>query len=277
MAGAMGLLLLSVSCGKTEQPATGADGAQPGEAVTADAQPGAGGANGAGGTALTGGAAPAVGGGARTRPAQTGSTGAAPAGNAATSSGTSGWGDQTRPAQPAPPVAKTYTLPAGAALRVRTTSTMSTKSLESGAPFAGSLAEALEVDGKVIAERGANVTGTVLNSDPGGRVKGRAMLQVAVTRVQLVNGEMANVDTTAYEQLAKASTKKDAAKIAIGSGVGAAIGAIAGGGKGAAIGAGVGAGAGTGTVLATRGDPAVIPAESVLTFTTQGPVSVTLP
>src|SRR6266511_178751 len=51
--------------------------------------------------------------------------------------------------------------------------------------------------------------------------------------------------------------------------------AIAGGGKGAAIGAGAGGGAGTGLVLATRGDPAVVPSESKLTFRLQGPITVT--
>jgi hypothetical protein len=63
--------------------------------------------------------------------------------------------------------------------------------------------------------------------------------------------------------------------VGIGAGVGAAIGAIAGGGKGAAIGAGAGGAAGTGTVLATRGDPAVLPSESLITFKLQAPVTVT--
>ncbi len=259
---ALMLLMVAVSCTKTEQPvAEGDAAAQEENAESAEQQQ-------------------AVAGNTMARSGQSGSQGGTrPAGNAATASNTSGWGDQAKPAmqtKPAAPVMRTYTLPAGSPLRVRTTSTMSTKVLQTGEPFAGSLAEAIVVDGTVIAERGANVTGRVVNSDPGGRVKGRAMLQVAVTQVQLVNGEMANVNTTAFEQLAPSSTKKDAAKVAIGSGVGAAIGAIAGGGKGAAIGAGVGAGAGTGTVLATRGDPAVIPAESVLSFSTQGPISVDL-
>jgi hypothetical protein len=45
---------------------------------------------------------------------------------------------------------------------------------------------------------------------------------------------------------------------------------------GAAIGAGAGAAAGTGTAMMTRGDPAVIPAESVLTFKLSAPVTVPL-
>ncbi len=61
----------------------------------------------------------------------------------------------------------------------------------------------------------------------------------------------------------------------MGTGAGAIIGAIAGGGKGAAIGAGVGAGAGTAGALATRGDPAVIPAGTVVKFKLTAPITVT--
>ena len=171
---------------------------------------------------------------------------------------------------------RSYTLPAGATLRVQTTSTLSSKTATSGGTFSASLVEPLVVDGRTIAAKGANVTGRILNSDPGGRVKGKASLDVAITGVELVNGSMADVSSSSFGQIAKASTKKDAAKVAIGTGIGAAIGAIAGGGKGAAIGAGVGAGAGTGTVLATRGEDAVIPAESILNFTTTSPISITL-
>ena len=57
--------------------------------------------------------------------------------------------------------------------------------------------------------------------------------------------------------------------------VGTVIGAIAGGGKGAAIGALAGGGAGTGVVLATRGDPAVLPSESVINTKLASPFSVT--
>lgn len=128
----------------------------------------------------------------------------------------------------------------------------------------------------MIAERGANVVGRVVNVDDGGRVKGKAYIEVAINSLELVNGDTVSVETATVGQEAKSSTKKDAAKIAIGSGIGAAIGAIAGGGKGAAIGAGVGAGAGTGTVLATKGEAAIIPAESVLEFRTRSPISVKL-
>ena len=53
------------------------------------------------------------------------------------------------------------------------------------------------------------------------------------------------------------------------------FGAIVGGKKGAGIGAATGAGAGTGVVLATRGDPAVYPSETVITFKLRAPITVT--
>jgi hypothetical protein len=92
--------------------------------------------------------------------------------------------------------------------------------------------------------------------------------------MELENGQTVEIATNTVGQEAKSSAKKDAAKVGIASGVGAAIGAIAGGGRGAAIGAGAGAAGGTGVVLATRGEPAEIPSESVLTFTLRSPITV---
>ncbi|MDA0205999.1 MAG: hypothetical protein O3A53_04825 [Acidobacteria bacterium] len=160
----------------------------------------------------------------------------------------------------------TYTLAAGENLVVRTTSSLSTKTNDSGETFAASLEEPLEIDGVVLAPKGSKVTGIVTSSDDGGRVKGVAQLGIALTEI-VVNGKTYPISSGTFVQSAKKTVTKDAQKVGIGAGIGAAIGAIAGGGDGAAKGAGIGAGAGTATVLGTRGDPAVIPAESVINFT----------
>jgi hypothetical protein len=218
------------------------------------------------------------------RPSGGSTASSAPSGSAASEmtggSTASGWGDQPAGSvstAAATPAVQTYTLPPGATVRVRTGAQISSSDQKDGDTFNATLAEPLIVDGRTIADRGARVTGRVVTSDPGGRIKGRAILRVAVTSVELVNGERANLTVGHFEQEAASAAGRDAAKVAVGSGVGAAIGAIAGGGRGAAIGAGVGAGAGTGAVLATRGNAAVIPAESVLNFTTQNQISVELP
>jgi hypothetical protein len=178
------------------------------------------------------------------------------------------------PPQPPPPP-RVYTIRAGAPITISTARELSTKTAKDGDVFTASLARPI-VDGDwVIAKRGALVEGVIVNSDPGGRVKGRASMTVKLRSLQLADGSTVNLSTSSYTKEAKSSKKKDAVKIGIGAGIGAAIGAIAGGGKGAAIGAGAGGGAGTGLVLATRGDPAVIPSESQLNFRLQSPITVT--
>lgn len=191
-------------------------------------------------------------------------------GGAKAAKSTPGGGGQHQAA----PAARPLTLPAGTVLRVRTTNTLSTESVQSGETFTASLEEPLVDGGRTIAREGATVYGKVVNSDKGGRVKGRASLSVRLTELQAANGQRIAINTDSYGVQAASSKKKDATKVAIASGVGAAIGAIAGGGSGAAKGAGVGAGAGGGVVLATRGDAAVIPSESVLTFSLAEPVTI---
>jgi hypothetical protein len=176
-------------------------------------------------------------------------------------------------APPAPP--RVFTIRSGAQISIFTAKELSTKTVKDGDLFTASLARPIVDRDWVIAKRGATVQGVVVNSDPGGRVKGRASMTVKLRSLQLADGRTVDLSTSSYTKEAKGTKKKDAMKIGIGAGIGAAIGAIAGGGKGAAIGAGAGGGAGTGLVLATRGDPAVIPSESQLNFRLQGPITVT--
>ncbi|MCL6545156.1 MAG: hypothetical protein K6T61_07995 [Bryobacteraceae bacterium] len=172
---------------------------------------------------------------------------------------------------PAPP--QPVVLPEGTQLRVRVIPTLSTETLKGGETFEATLAEPLEIGGRVIAPRGASVTGKVVEADPGGRVRGVAHLSLQLSSLA-AGGKTVAIVTDTVTQEARASKGKDAAKVGIGSGVGAAIGALAGGGKGAAIGAAAGGAAGTGVVLATRGEPAVVPSETVLSFTLKEPARI---
>ncbi len=181
----------------------------------------------------------------------------------------------TKPA-PVEAAPVTLTVPAGQRVPVRTIHALSTKTARSGQAFSAVLtAPIAAADGTVLAPRGATVSGVVVASDPGGRVKGVAQLSVRLTGIELAGGKSSGIATSVLTRRAPATKKKDMLKIGAGSGAGAVIGAIAGGGVGAAIGAGAGAGAGTGAVLLTRGDPAVIPSESLLTFALSRPLVVT--
>jgi hypothetical protein len=207
-------------------------------------------------------------------PEATGTIAPSPGAARATPSPATGAG-ATTPTPEKPPPPRTFTLSSGRVISVYTASPISTKTNKTGDTFTGSLSKAI-VDGDwVIAKQGAPVEGVVTSSDPGGRVKGVASIAVALKSLTLADGSRVAISTGPYNKLAPTSKKKDAKKIGIGAGAGAVIGAIAGGGKGAAIGAGVGGGAGTAATLATRGDPAEIPGETLLTFRLSAPVTVT--
>jgi hypothetical protein len=172
------------------------------------------------------------------------------------------------------PAPREYTIPADTRIPVRTTTTLSTEHAVDGSAFTGLLERDLVVDGTVLAREGSSVTGIVVSSDPGGRVKGVASLAVAITAIAGDDGQPIRVRTRSYTAVAPKSTGRDVKRGGIMTGAGAAVGAIAGGGKGAAIGAGVGAAAGVGTAMATRGKPAVIPAETLIQFRLASPATV---
>ena len=172
------------------------------------------------------------------------------------------------------PAAHALTLPQGTHIKVRTATALSTSTQEAGQKFTAYLEEPLVDGGTVVARKGAEVEGVVVEADKGGRVKGRAKLSVRLTRIRTAAGHGVPIETNTVAREAHATKVKDAEKVGIGAAAGAVIGAIAGGGKGAAIGAATGAGAGAGVVLATRGDAAEIPGESVLSFQLRAPVTI---
>ena len=167
-----------------------------------------------------------------------------------------------------------YTLPAGTTVPVRTTSELSTGRVKDGSSFEAILERDLKSGDVVIAPARSRVTGVVVSSDPGGRVKGTASLTIGVRSIVGVKGQVIAVSTDTFAVDAESTKKKDAVRTGVATGVGALIGGIAGGGQGAAIGAGAGAAAGVGTNMATRGAAAVIPAEELIEFRLTSPVTV---
>ncbi|MEP7355506.1 MAG: hypothetical protein ABI824_19930 [Acidobacteriota bacterium] len=168
---------------------------------------------------------------------------------------------------------KPLVMAAGVSIKVRTTTALSTKTQNAGDAFTATLTQPVIVDGKTIAKVGSEVDGVVVESDPGGKVKGVANISVRLTRLHMGARSLA-IRTNSLAFDAPASKKKDAAEVGIVAGIGAAIGAAVGGGEGAAIGAASGAGAGGAVVLSTRGNSAVIPSETLLSFRLSGPLTI---
>ncbi len=176
--------------------------------------------------------------------------------------------------EPEPRQPRTVTLPANMPIVVRLVDALSTDTNYPGDTFYAALDEEIMLDGLLVARKGANVEGRVLESQRAGRVKGVSMLSLELVRLSTADGQTVEVVTTRAKEQGPQSQKSDAKKVGLGAAIGAAIGAIAGGGKGAAIGAGAGAGAGAGTVLTTRGKPVKLPSETRLEFQLMDPVQV---
>ena len=179
------------------------------------------------------------------------------------------------PAPAPPPPPKQATLKAGTLVAVRLIETVSSDKNHPGDTFSGTLDAPLVVDGLVLAERGARVEGKIVESQQAGRIKGLSSIALALTRVNLSDGQRVEISTDSFTKMGPQSRTADAEKIGGGAALGAIIGAIAGGGKGAAIGAGVGGAAGTGTVAATRGKAAVLPSETKISFRINNTITVT--
>lgn len=166
------------------------------------------------------------------------------------------------------------TVQAGTKVQVRLDHGISTDSNQSGDQFTARLDNDLTVDGKLLAPAGSVVTGVLPEVDDSDRVKGRAVMSLALKSI-MVDGEEYSLETHPITVEAEGTKKKDAAAIAGSAAVGTVIGAITGGKKGAAIGAGVGGGAGTGYVLATKGEEVEFGPETRFAFTLSE--SLTLP
>jgi hypothetical protein len=155
-------------------------------------------------------------------------------------------------------------VPSGTVVTVRMIDSIDSDVNGVGERFRASLEEALIVDGRELAPKGADAIVTVAKVDQAGKVTGKEEVAVELAGLT-VNGREYAVNTNYAEVEGKSKTKQTAKTAGGGAALGAIIGAIAGGGKGAAIGAGVGAGAGT-VYSATRGSNVRIPSETLLTF-----------
>ena len=172
------------------------------------------------------------------------------------------------PPPPPPPVV----VPAGTILTVTTNQALSTKSVQTGTAFTGSIRTPITLNGKMAIPAGSDVTGIVQDAKKAGKFKGGASLTLALDSVT-VRGHRYNIVTEYFAQESKGKGKRTAGMIGGGAGVGAAIGGLAGGGKGAAIGALAGATAGT--VGAMTGNRDIeLPAESALTFKLDRPLTL---
>jgi hypothetical protein len=162
---------------------------------------------------------------------------------------------------------KSLEIPSGTSIRVRMIDNLSSEKAQVGDTFRGTLDEPIQVNGKELYPKGADVIGRVTDVHATGRLSEPGELDLVLNTVS--SGTVAasiNVEPLVIK--GESHAKSNATKIGGGAVLGAVIGAIAGGGKGAAIGTVAGGAAGTGAAAATGKKPALVDSEAILTFVT---------
>ncbi len=167
----------------------------------------------------------------------------------------------------------TVTLPTGTDITIRMSEEIDTDRNRVGDTFQATLEEPLSIGSQTLVPKGAEVHGAVAYSKESGRVTGKSELILELTELK-VNGKTYPLRTEDYSQVGSSRGKRTAAAAGGTAALGAIIGAIAGGGKGAAIGAATGAAAGTGVSVLIKGQTLKIPAETVLDFKLQKPLTI---
>jgi outer membrane lipoprotein SlyB len=172
---------------------------------------------------------------------------------------------------------KTYALPVGTKVSVRTEETIDSGKAAEGQTFAAEVTQSVRDDsGAVVIPRGANAQIIITSASQGGRFTKASDLSLDLKSVA-IDGRQYRISTEDIQQRGKqglGANKRTAEYSGGGAALGAIIGAIAGGGKGAGIGAGAGAGAGAITQVVTKGGSIKVPVETVLTFRLDKPLRV---
>ena len=172
---------------------------------------------------------------------------------------------------------KTYVVPAGTKIAVRTEDTIDSAKAAEGQTYAAEVADGvLDADGNVVVPHGSNAQIVIRSASKGGRFHGASDLVLDLQSIS-VEGQQYLVSTSDVMEKGRqgvGANKRTAEMTGGGAALGAIIGAIAGGGKGAAIGAGAGAGGGALTQILTKGGSIKVPAETVLTFQLDKPVRI---
>jgi len=172
---------------------------------------------------------------------------------------------------------KTYVVPDGTKVSVRTEETIDSATAAEGQTYAAELTQdVVDANGDVVIPQASNAQIVIRSASKGGRFRGQSDLVLDLQSIS-VGGQQYVVSTVDLQQKGRqgvGANKRTAEFTGGGAALGAIVGAIAGGGKGAAIGAGAGAGGGALTQVLTKGGAIKVPAETVLTFQLDKPVKI---
>lgn len=184
--------------------------------------------------------------------------------------------------QPPPPPAPSYqyakdpvSLPEGTLLQVRTSEEVDAKHAKDGTPVQFTVIRDVTLGGVLAIPRGATLHGVVseVKKVDSGALGGSSELALTLNSLDL-GGQNYPITTDQFKVKGPNKAGRTVGSAFGGALLGAMIGGIAGRGEGAAIGAGAGAAAGTVASAASPGPNVWIPAEALVTFHLQAPLTV---
>jgi hypothetical protein len=182
------------------------------------------------------------------------------------------------PNTPPPSVQETpkgpVTIPQGTLLQLRTNEPVGTKHAKDGQPVQFMVIRNVIVGGVLAIPRGATVHGVVSEVKQAGELKGSPELALKLTSLDL-GGQNYPIDSGLFKVKGPGKGERTASNMIGGTMMGTVIGCIAGRGVGCAIGAGAGLAAGTAASAATPGPNVWIPAEALVEFHLNAPLTVT--
>lgn len=176
---------------------------------------------------------------------------------------------------PPPPAPKKVTISSGTTLAIRLVDAIDSEKAQPGETFRATLDSPLSSEGDVAIPAGYDVQGHIVDVKSAGKFAGKSELLLQLDRI-MVGGKSYSIQTDQYRREGSSRGKNTAEKVGAGAAIGAIIGGLAGGGKGAGIGAAAGGGLGGGVQAATKGQQIKLPSETVLNFTLQAPLTVTV-
>jgi hypothetical protein len=166
-------------------------------------------------------------------------------------------------------------LPAGLRIQVRTNQDINSANAIEGQTYDATIArDVLDPDGNVIIPRGSDAQLVIRDVSRGGLGSPRLALDLQSVQINGQNYLVSTMDITRSSRTGIGANKRTAEMLGGGATLGTLIGAIAGGGKGAALGALAGAAAGGTVQVLTRGHHVRVPAESLLTFRLDRPLTL---
>jgi hypothetical protein len=165
------------------------------------------------------------------------------------------------------------TIPQGTLLQVRTSEPVDGKRAKDGTPVQFTVIQDVAFGGVLAIPRGATVHGVVTESKRSGDLGGRPELALTLTSLDL-GGQSYALNTDQFKVKGPNKAGRTVGNAFGGAILGALIGGAIGRGEGAAIGAGAGAAGGTAASAASPNTSVWIPAEALVDFHLNTPLTV---